>query len=204
MTGERTGICLCGCGQKTNISKENDASADRVKGRPALYILGHSHKFGPTKPMYKVDPKTACWHWLGAKDRAGYGKWRYLQTPTSAHRAMWQRVNGPLSKKLDVDHLCNQRDCINPKHLEPVTTSENMKRAVSRGAQFGKPTPFDEKKVIKLYADGWSCPAIGEFLGVNKQSIRLRLIKLGIKLRSGSEAKLAEWRLSRRGVKITT
>lgn len=71
------------------------------------------------------------WLWLGDIDRDGYGvvyrdgyNWR-------AHRWLWALVHGLTD--LPLDHLCRTRNCVNPEHLEPVTTAENNARIPTWG-----------------------------------------------------------------------
>lgn len=49
----------------------------------------------------------------------------------SAHRVSYEAFIGPIPAGLDLDHLCRNRACINPYHLEPVTHRENVIRGVS-------------------------------------------------------------------------
>ena len=82
---------------------------------------------------YNIDPSTGCWEWTGGVDRYGYGKVQINLGPrpryTGAHRASWIAHRGPLLDNLQLDHLCRNRKCVNPFHLEPVTTQENTRRA---------------------------------------------------------------------------
>lgn len=52
----------------------------------------------------------------------------------SGHRLMYETHRGPVPAGLELDHLCRNRSCINPDHLEPVTTRENFLRGMARGA----------------------------------------------------------------------
>lgn len=87
---------------------------------------------------YIPEPNTGCWLWLGSLDRGGYGK---LASGAIAHRVVYEQHKGPIPEGRQLDHLCRQRSCVNPDHLEPVTRRENVIRGnVSRGAdRTGKP-----------------------------------------------------------------
>lgn len=67
--------------------------------------------------------------WAGQINRKGYGVTRWGASTTTAHRAAWITVNGPLPDDLTLDHLCRNRLCVNLDHLEPVTTGDNTRRA---------------------------------------------------------------------------
>lgn len=79
-------------------------------------------------PRYAVEPDTGCWVWLGHLNEAGYptvsiGRRTYL-----AHRVAYELLAGP-TNGMTLDHLCRNKACMNPAHLEPVTLVENIRRA---------------------------------------------------------------------------
>ena len=71
----------------------------------------------------------SCWPWRGQVNRGGYGVARYKRRTTTAHRAIYRILVGPIPDGLELDHLCRNRLCVNPAHLEPVTHLENVRRA---------------------------------------------------------------------------
>lgn len=76
-------------------------------------------------------PTTPCWTWLGNQTSNGYGKWQRGpgHREKAVHRTVWQHYkNQEIPKGLQLDHLCRNRICCNPEHMEVVTPSENTKR----------------------------------------------------------------------------
>lgn len=91
--------------------------------------------------------RDACWLWKGARTAGGYGTFYERSGPNEtrpprapgeraprpgrqllAHRVMYETIVGPIPEGLDIDHLCRNRACVRPKHLEPVTRQENLLR----------------------------------------------------------------------------
>jgi hypothetical protein len=72
-----------------------------------------------------------CWEWEGSKSTAGYGRLDLGNGKTTgAHRAAYLLLVGPIPDQLPLDHLCRNRACIRPSHLEPVTNRINVLRGV--------------------------------------------------------------------------
>ena len=71
-----------------------------------------------------------CWEWQGARDPSGYGSIKRMGKKTNTHKASYEHHVGPVPEGLDLDHLCRNRICCNPEHLEPVTRSINAKRGL--------------------------------------------------------------------------
>lgn len=72
-------------------------------------------------------PIAGCWIWTGATS-GGYGHVRLLRELKLAHRLSYELIKGPIPEGLELDHLCRVPCCVNPEHLEPVTSVENTKR----------------------------------------------------------------------------
>lgn len=99
-----------------------------------------------------------CWVWIGAKHNAGYGQ--YGRPARLAHRMSYEAHVGPIPDGLTLDHLCRNRLCVNPAHLEPVTLPTNVLRGDSPPAKNARKThcpkghPYDETNT-HVTNQGW-------------------------------------------------
>jgi hypothetical protein len=87
----------------------------------------------------KQDDETGCWVWRGIK-LGRYALIRIDGRLTPAHRFAYELMVGPIPSGLDIDHLCRNTRCVNPGHLEPVTTAENLLRGEGICAQNARKT----------------------------------------------------------------
>lgn len=88
------------------------------KVSPAERLLGHVIH----------DEATGCWNYKGTVNGSGYGSAHINGTRQTWHRACWIAFVGEIPDGLELDHLCKNRRCGNPAHLELVTRRENLLR----------------------------------------------------------------------------
>lgn len=79
---------------------------------------------------YRVDPETGCWIWLGSKSPSGYPYFRVGIDSVRAHRFAYYYYIGSIPHEMELDHLCRNRACVNPEHLEAVLRQTNVDRSV--------------------------------------------------------------------------
>lgn len=163
-------LCGCGCGADAGVYKVTVKVKGIVAGQPRLFIHGHNPR--RRGPSYEVDA-SGCWLWLGAINSDGYGRMRDPRTSygrmMQAHRFFYEQVRSPIPEGLQLDHLCRVRRCVNPEHLEPVTSRENVRRGLLR-----KLTPSDVTE-IRTLGDSKTHSAIATKFGVSRRLVGMIL-----------------------------
>lgn len=108
-----------------------------------------------------------CWRWTGALNSEGYGRLRADgKQSKAAHRKVYELLVGPIPEGLTLDHLCRNRYCVNPDHLDPVTLKENLARGFGVGAlntakeACKRGHPFTEDNIMLWRGKRW-CRACG-------------------------------------------
>ena len=91
-----------------------------------------------------VERTDTCWLWRGAITKKGFGTMHVTSQPRKvsahAHRIAWELYRGPIPDGLTIDHLCRVKHCVNPAHMEPVTSSENTRRSDNPAMQNARAT----------------------------------------------------------------
>lgn len=74
----------------------------------------------------RVVKTDTCWNWTAAKTRKGYGWFQADGRPHLAHRYAYTLAYGPLPDHIQLHHLCENKGCVRPDHLQPVTQAEHI------------------------------------------------------------------------------
>jgi hypothetical protein len=110
-----------------------------------------------------VMSESGCWLWQQKIHKTGYGHVKLHRRTYLAHRVSYQAFVGPIPEGLELDHLCRVRHCVNPEHLEPVTTRENLARSLNFiGVNIAKTRcaqghPFNDENTRWLPTGGREC-----------------------------------------------
>lgn len=83
----------------------------------------------------KVQKSNDCWRWIGRIESYGYGRFYFKGKLILAHRMAYELLVGEIKEGLQLDHLCRNRWCVNPAHLEQVTQKQNILRGVGAPAK---------------------------------------------------------------------
>lgn len=93
----------------------------------------------------KVSKTANCWNWTGCILKAGYGQF-YNKKKMYTHRYSYELHKGLIPEGLVLDHLCRNRACCNPEHLEAVTNKVNIGRGIWTKKGVKRISPLKGKK----------------------------------------------------------
>lgn len=160
------GYCHCGCGERTRLAPETSRRAGWVKGQPLRYVYTHQI---PRVPAHVEEPgplATPCHVWRGRRNDDGYALQTVEGGSDFVHRRRWIERHGAVAEGHELDHLCRNRACVNPEHLESVTHLVNVRRG--RRPRLG----IERAREIKsLLRGGWGVTDIASAYGVNPGTV---------------------------------
>lgn len=90
--------------------------------------MATNREVGEARFWSRVEPTGFCWNWTGNPDKDGYASTALAGKRLLVHRIAYTLLVGEIPKGLTLDHLCRNKLCVNPDHLEPVTGAENVRR----------------------------------------------------------------------------
>jgi predicted XRE-type DNA-binding protein len=124
------------------------------------------------KFVSKVD--SGCHEWTSTIHRDGYGKFYLDGKQMSAHRAAYMLFVGAIPKGMLVMHTCDNRKCVNPKHLRVGTYSDNFQDMVSKNRHIGRRKLTNDQvlRIIDLLNKGQhSQQEIGDMVGISQITV---------------------------------
>ena len=128
----------------------------------------------------KVERTIGCWIWTGAHVPDGYGSFMDGGHSRKAHRVAWELAFGEIPVGMHVLHTCDNRTCVNPRHLYLGTNADNVRDRVARGRTGdhrghrnpnAKLTPFDVWSIRRRRANGERRADIARAFGVDGSTI---------------------------------
>ena len=110
----------------------------------------YARRYGTLEERFwrNVQVTEKCWNWTASCGSGGYGQITYKGKHLQAHRVSFEWKKGKIPESFQLDHLCRNRKCVNPDHLEPVTSRENTLRGCSVSA-----TVIREKRCPKGHTE---------------------------------------------------
>lgn len=119
----------------------------------------------PDRFWSKVRPEGDCWVWTASTRNGGYGQFRIDGRVKVAHRLAFEELRDEIPGGLVLDHLCRNRKCVNPDHLDPVTDQVNIARGEGgvnqrRKTHCPQGHPYDEQNT-RRYRTGRYCRTCG-------------------------------------------
>jgi hypothetical protein len=170
-------LCECGCGRKTERIAVTNRSMGRIRGEFNRFV--HGHNATKDGPLYEV-VESGCWEWLWAMTGSGYGAFKLDGRMVPAHRYVYEQRHGPIEPGMHLHHRCENRRCVNPDHLEPLTPKAHAatKRMV-RGEKNNKAklTTVAVRQIREFLGQGRGQDEIAAAFGVTQTTVSQ--IKLG-------------------------
>jgi len=118
-----------------------------------------------------------CWVWDGSVSANGYGQFWYNQLNFSAHRISYMMFFGPIQSNDLVCHKCDNKRCVNPKHLYIGTHLSNIIDRYTRFPDSGRGyrvsnfNTDEASQMNTLYQQGWNYTNISELFNTTRQTI---------------------------------
>jgi hypothetical protein len=100
--------------------------------------------------LEKIDLGDGCWEWNAHRGTTGYGEVGIDGHKLNAHRVVYEILVSPIPEGLTIDHLCRNRACVRPDHLEPVDERTNILRGEGMGARYARRDACDSGHAYDL------------------------------------------------------
>lgn len=112
-----------------------------------------------------IQKTETCWVWTGTRAKSGYGVLNINAKITLVHRLVWRLIRGPIPRRKDLLHTCDNPPCCNPDHLYVGTAKENSRDMVLRGRHCGNLTLDQVKEIREKRKNGGKLKALAKEYG---------------------------------------
>lgn len=146
-------LCKCKCGNKSNIYSCN-LTTGKSTGCTSCRMRNEGNSSLEAYIIRNTKICDGCIEWTGCLAESGYGIFTFKQKNYFSHRASYEVYKGKIPKGKLIRHLCHNRKCCNPDHLEVGTMLENMGDCVKAGRQArgegSGQSKLNEKQVLEI------------------------------------------------------
>lgn len=144
-----------------------------------IKVGDHDAPFRPSQFWARVlRTEDGCWFWTGSYNSSAYGQLTVAcldgaRRPIQAHRMAYELLVGPIPEDHEIDHLCRNRICVRPSHIEAVTKDENLRRGCQHRLSVAEPVDTEWAHRVKALTDRHdiTVPELADLVGATQRTV---------------------------------